>query len=110
MEYKMEIKINKIVSIAFAAVAFLTAQNQLYIPETLSGNQFDLILQHGNTQLFDGMATATMGINGDNLAPTLIFEQGEYVNINVTNNLDEETTIHWHGMHVAPENDGGPHS
>ena len=106
----MEIKINKIVSIAFAAVAFLTAQNQLYIPETLSGNQFDLILQPGNTQLFDGMATATMGINGDNLAPTLIFEQGEYVNINVTNNLDEETTIHWHGMHVAPENDGGPHS
>ena len=106
----MEIKINKIVSIAFAAVAFLTAQNQLYIPETLSGNQFDLILQPGNTQLFDGMATATMGINGDNLAPTLIFEQGEYVNINVTNNLDEETTIHWHGMHVAPDNDGGPHS
>jgi FtsP/CotA-like multicopper oxidase with cupredoxin domain len=26
-----------------------------------------------------------------------------------TNNLNDSTTIHWHGMHVSPENDGGPH-
>ena len=100
----------KIVSLIFTMMGLLTAQNQLYIPEAISGNQFDLTLQNGTTQLFDGMATETMGANGSNFAPTLIFEQGEFVNINVTNNLDEETTIHWHGMHVSPENDGGPHS
>jgi len=60
--------------------------------------------------LLDGNETQTMGANGGNLAPTLIFQKGEYVNINVTNNLDEETTIHWHGMHITPQNDGGPHS
>src|SRR5690606_24036249 len=27
-----------------------------------------------------------------------------------TNSLGEATTLHWHGMHVAPENDGGPHT
>ncbi|MCO4814984.1 MAG: multicopper oxidase domain-containing protein, partial [Flavobacteriales bacterium] len=32
------------------------------------------------------------------------------VNITVNNQLTDTTTIHWHGMHVAPENDGGPHS
>ena len=100
----------KIVSLIITTMGLLTAQNQLYIPEAISGNQFDLTLQNGTSQLFDGMATETMGANGSNFAPTLIFEQGEFVNINVTNNLDEETTIHWHGMHISPENDGGPHS
>ena len=89
---------------------FLYAQNELFIPETMSGNEFNLSLQNGTTQLFDGDATETMGANGGNLGPTLIFEQGEFVNINVTNNIGEETTIHWHGMHISPENDGGPHS
>ena len=91
MEYKMK----KIVSLIITTMGLLTAQNQLYIPEAISGNQFDLTLQNGTSQLFDGMATETMGANGSNFAPTLIFEQGEFVNINVTNNLDEETTIHW---------------
>lgn len=100
----------KTVSILITIVGLLTAQNQLIIPELLTGNEFNLSLQHGNTQLFDGVATQTMGVNGPNLAPTLIFENGDFININVTNNLDEETTIHWHGMHISPENDGGPHS
>ena len=30
--------------------------------------------------------------------------------MNVTNMLPDSTTTHWHGMHVAPEDDGGPHS
>ena len=89
---------------------FLYAQNELFIPETMSGNEFNLSLQNGTPKLFDGDATETMGANGGNLGPTLIFEQGEFVNINVANNIGEETTIHWHGMHISPENDGGPHS
>jgi bilirubin oxidase len=100
----------KIIYITLTTIGFLSAQNELFIPDTMSGNEFNLILQNGTTQLFDGEATATMGANGGNMAPTLIFQQGEYVNINVTNNIGEETTIHWHGMHISPENDGGPHS
>ncbi len=91
-------------------ISYLVAENPLYIPEAINSNQFDLTLQNGNTQLFEGTTTETMGVNGANFAPTLIFENGEFVNINVINNLDQETTIHWHGMHVSPENDGGPHT
>jgi bilirubin oxidase len=29
--------------------------------------------------------------------------------VNVTNDLDEDTTTHWHGVHLPPEMDGGPH-
>ena len=99
-----------IIFITSVFLGFLTAQNELFIPETISGNEFNLTLQNGTSQLFEGDATETMGANGGNLAPTLIFEQGDFVNINVTNSIGEETTIHWHGMHISPENDGGPHT
>ena len=104
---------NKLINLSLLIVismGLINAQNQLIIPETISGTEFNLSLQTGTTQLFDGIATQTMGANGPNLAPTLIFQKGDYVNINVTNNLEEESTIHWHGMHITPENDGGPHS
>lgn len=32
------------------------------------------------------------------------------VNFSVNSQLGETTTIHWHGLHVAPENDGGLHT
>jgi FtsP/CotA-like multicopper oxidase with cupredoxin domain len=35
--------------------------------------------------------------------------KGENVLINVSNNLSEDTTMHWHGLHAPAEMDGGPH-
>lgn len=57
-----------------------------------------------------GEPVATIGYNGDLLGPTLILNRGEQVILNVTNQLPDMTTTHWHGMHVSAENDGGPHS
>ncbi len=88
----------------------LAAQNPIIIPDTLSGTRFNLTLQYGTHPFFNGTATNTMGANGSILGPTLIFNQGDSVSINVTNQLNDTTTIHWHGLHVAPENDGGPHT
>ncbi|HYF65607.1 MAG TPA: multicopper oxidase domain-containing protein [Herpetosiphonaceae bacterium] len=34
---------------------------------------------------------------------------GETIAMNVTNNLTETTTTHWHGMHPPADMDGGPH-
>jgi blue copper oxidase len=85
------------------------SQNQLFIPDTLSGSSMQLTIQNGNKQFYPGNATQTMGINGNILAPTLILNKHQFISFSVTNNLTDTTTIHWHGMHVAPENDGGPH-
>jgi len=30
------------------------------------------------------------------------------VTVNVTNSVDEATTLHWHGMHLPATADGGP--
>jgi bilirubin oxidase len=88
----------------------VTAQNQLLIPPTLSGTDFQLTLQNGQFEFFTGHQTATMGVNGDILGPTLILQKGDNVQMHVTNNLGQQTTIHWHGMHLSSVNDGGPHT
>jgi len=86
------------------------SQNQLYIPPTISGENINLNLQLGSFSFLTGSQTSTMGANGNLLGPTIVLNKGQFVNMNVTNNLNEATTIHWHGMHVSPENDGGPHT
>ena len=88
----------------------LTAQNPVLIPDTLSGTSFELTLQNGTFNFFKGQKTETMGVNGNILGPTLMFNKGDFVDIRVNNQLTETTTIHWHGMHVSASNDGGPHT
>ena len=89
---------------------FVKSQTNLFIPVALSGNSIDLNLQTGTTNFFSGITTNTMGANGNLLGPTIILEQNQSVTMNVQNNLPDTTTIHWHGLHVAPEHDGGPHT
>jgi len=49
-----------------------------------------------------------IGYNGSSPGPVLRFKEGEEVVINVTNNLDETTSIHWHGLILPYEMDGVP--
>ena len=86
------------------------AQNHVFIPPVQSGANFNLDLQIGQVQFLSGTITNTMGANGDLLGPTLILQKNDNIQIDVTNNLGEPTTLHWHGLHVAAENDGGPHT
>ena len=95
---------------------FLFSQNPLFIPDTLSGDldqqgvkQYNLTAQSGTTQFFNGINTPTFGYNGNLLGPTLIINKNDSIQLNVTNTLNQATTVHWHGFHVAPMNDGGPH-
>lgn len=85
------------------------AQNPLFIPDTLSGTVFNLSVQPGTKQFIGANNTPTYGYNGNFLGPTLLINKGDSITLNVTNNLTQETTVHWHGFHVAPHNDGGPH-
>ncbi|MGH3477335.1 MAG: multicopper oxidase family protein, partial [Nocardioidaceae bacterium] len=70
---------------------------------------FDLTVQRSATELVPGTVTETWGYNGSYLGPTLRAERGEEVVVNVTNDVGETTTVHWHGMHLPAEMDGGPH-
>ncbi|MCC5024953.1 MAG: multicopper oxidase domain-containing protein [Candidatus Synoicihabitans palmerolidicus] len=86
------------------------AQNPLRVPAALTGPTYDLTMAEGATEILDGVQTVSAGYNGSILGPTLIMSAGDNVVLNVSNALGEVTTTHWHGMHVSPDNDGGPHS
>ncbi|WP_036552911.1 copper resistance system multicopper oxidase [Nisaea denitrificans] len=49
-----------------------------------------------------------IGYNGASPGPVLRFKEGEEVTINVTNNLSEPTSIHWHGLILPFDQDGVP--
>ncbi|MDQ4007885.1 MAG: multicopper oxidase domain-containing protein, partial [Actinomycetota bacterium] len=70
---------------------------------------FELTAQEGASELLPGTTTRTWGFNGPYLGPTLRAARGEEVAVEVTNEVDEETTVHWHGMHLPARMDGGPH-
>tara|TARA_R110002049_G_scaffold72490_7_gene187531 strand:+ start:101653 stop:103659 length:2007 start_codon:yes stop_codon:yes gene_type:complete len=90
-------------------------RNLLSIPpqdegEVVDGQRrFKLVLAASEMQFFRGQSTATAGINGPFLGPTLRAHRGDDVSLTVENRLDEMTTMHWHGMHVPAVMDGTPH-
>ena len=49
-----------------------------------------------------------IGYNGSTTPTVLRFREGEDVVINVTNNLGEDTSIHWHGLILPYQQDGVP--
>lgn len=84
--------------------------NSLWIPDTLSGTTFNLAIKDTFAQFKTGNQTITAGINKSKFwGPTLFFNKGETVHLNVQNKLNDSTTIHWHGMHLPAVMDGGPH-
>jgi len=96
-------------AVTLSAVEGSFSQNQLFIPDTLSGTNFNISIQSGTTQFFTGQNTPTFGYNGVFLGPTLLMNKGDSVTLNVTNNLTVPTTVHWHGFHIPAKDDGGPH-
>ena len=92
-----------------------TGENDLKIPMMLErGDKKDVTYtvraQKGKTEIFDGIETNTYGYNGTFLGPMLRLEKGETVKVKTINELEEDTTFHWHGLEVSGEEDGGPHS
>lgn len=71
-------------------------------------SSFALRVQRGSRSFFPDHETSTMGYNGDYLGPTIKVRNGQRVKLKVVNDLNERTTVHWHGLHVPSKWDGGP--
>lgn len=75
-------------AIALCVFSFnINAQNQLTIPDTVSGSVINLTLQTGSIQFKPGAATSTMGVNGNILGPTIIMQKHQQITLNVNNQL-----------------------
>lgn len=85
------------------------SQTALPIPDTLTGLNINLSIYDTSHTFYSGIPTSTYGVNASYLGPTLILNKHDSVTVSFFNSLTDTTTIHWHGMHVSPANDGGPH-
>ncbi|MFT5822404.1 MAG: blue copper oxidase [Crocinitomix sp.] len=100
----------KIITLGLICSVNSIAQTELLIPPLLEGGTYNLTMANDSVSFLPGAYTQTIGYNGAYLGPTLLLEKGETVDITVNNETDDTTTAHWHGLHVAAFNDGGPHS
>lgn len=105
---KNKIQITALMFLMFIGIS--KAQTFIPVPDTLSGSSISLMMADSSKQFYSGFNTNTIGYNGAYLGPTIILNKGQSVTLNVNNMLTDTTTTHWHGLHVAPMNDGSPHN
>ncbi len=74
---------------------------------TLSGNDITLRIAR-QTMTIDGRKMRAIGVNGTVPAPLLRLREGQTVRLNVVNELDVDSSIHWHGLLVPAQFDGVP--
>ncbi|WP_425068220.1 copper resistance system multicopper oxidase [Reyranella sp.] len=89
---------------SFASLALLAFC--LAAPPVFAGT-YDLVIDR-TTVAIDGQTRRVFSINGEIAGPTLRWTEGEDVTVNVTNRLQEDTSIHWHGILVPYQMDGVP--
>jgi blue copper oxidase len=69
-----------------------------------------LTLQKTQHRFGSGGAVPARGISASYLGPVVRVRNGDTIPFRVENRLDEETTLHWHGLLVPSQVDGGPHN
>jgi FtsP/CotA-like multicopper oxidase with cupredoxin domain len=75
--------------------------------QTMSGPDIELRVAASTLKL-EGRTARAVTINGTVPAPLLRLREGRDVRIEVVNDLDEETSLHWHGLLVPFQMDGVP--
>lgn len=67
---------------------------------------FELTVSQIRWEILPGVTVDAYAYNGQIPGPRLQVTQGDRIRIDVTNELDESTTVHWHGLDVPNEMDG----
>jgi FtsP/CotA-like multicopper oxidase with cupredoxin domain len=95
------------------AQAAPAAGSLLPIPQLIEARNGELVtlsLQKTEHRFGSGRAVPSRGISASYLGPVVRVQSGDTIPFRVENRLDEETTLHWHGMLVPSQVDGGPHN
>ena len=92
-----------------AAASILAPWARASSPPLTSTPQSKFDLAVGRTRLaVDGKAAGATLVNNMFPGPLLRWREGDEVTINVANHLEEDTSIHWHGILLPAAMDGVP--
>ncbi|BAQ62379.1 multicopper oxidase [Geminocystis sp. NIES-3708] len=73
----------------------------------LEGDVIDLVIAETKINIGDRTSQGKV-VNGSLPSPTIRLKEGQNVTINIKNNLNEDTSIHWHGLILPANMDGVP--
>ena len=82
----------------------------LFVTQTLFAQRtvrYDLYVKDTLVN-FTGTTKRAIAVNGQIPMPTLTFTEGDMAEIYVHNEMDEETSLHWHGLFLPNKEDGVP--
>jgi CopA family copper-resistance protein len=93
---KMKFKLSLlIILIAFVTNAQKVVRYDLYVKDTIVN--------------FTGKDKRAIAVNGQIPMPTLTFTEGDIAEIYVHNEMEESTSLHWHGLFLPNKEDGVPY-
>jgi FtsP/CotA-like multicopper oxidase with cupredoxin domain len=95
-------------SVADASVSNARRPIESVVPTGRRTVEFSLTASVTRLSLVPGVTTAVYAYNGSVPGPVLDLREGDDVVIHFRNDLPEETTVHWHGLHLPFDADGSP--
>ncbi len=104
---KEEDDLNKFANFCF----FITTTALIFFSISFAHSEivsYDLFIEY-KTVNFTGKDVKAISINGNIPGPTLYWTEGDTAIIRVHNRLNEETSIHWHGILLPNKEDGVPY-
>lgn len=99
MKFKINIK-----QALLQIVVMLCAASTLFAQKVV---RYDLYVKDTIVN-FSGKEKPAIAVNGQIPMPTLTFTQGDTAEIHVHNQLEESTSLHWHGLYLPNKEDGVP--
>jgi FtsP/CotA-like multicopper oxidase with cupredoxin domain len=84
---------------------------KLKIPREINFSQIrkaEFVAQKSQVNIFLNEQTGVLTFQGDLPNPTIRISNGDAFDLNFTNKLPDDTTIHWHGVIVPDDMDGHP--
>ncbi|NBS26541.1 MAG: copper resistance system multicopper oxidase [Gammaproteobacteria bacterium] len=106
------IEISSLVGSGLCYQSFLPAwaqsgQASLKSGDAITSNLIDLVVSESRGKVA-GKKARFYTLNGQFPAPLLRWKEGDDLTIRILNHLDEETSIHWHGLLLPWQMDGVP--
>lgn len=83
-------------------------KNKLPLPGEISERSFDLSASQAELQLSESLNLSGFQFNGSVPGPTIRHNRGSELDIRFSNDIGQESIIHWHGLIVPPDMDGHP--
>jgi FtsP/CotA-like multicopper oxidase with cupredoxin domain len=80
------------------------------IDAAANGNRVALTIGQGRHAYWPGHPVAAHGYSAPVLGPVIRLQRGQSTEFTVENRMQRPTTVHWHGLVIPSEVDGGPHN